>query len=159
MNVDISSLKRPQGLFLTAAILRLVLFYAFPGLPELVAGRVEVSTPVNSFKRCMCPKMAPLKWSLLTLLAVQEGLFLYNHNVSPYDGGVYHQAPLLLPLFSLLPNFASIPFFTYLLYIAVDLLSASALITITESGEAGSTRLFTSPRKDKRWSGLVVASL
>lgn len=55
MNVDISSLKRPQGLFLAAAILRLALFFVFPGLPELVAGRVEVSTPINSFKRCMCP--------------------------------------------------------------------------------------------------------
>lgn len=54
MNVDISSLKRPQGLFLTAAALRLALFFVFPGLPELVAGRVEVSTPVNSFKRCEC---------------------------------------------------------------------------------------------------------
>lgn len=56
MNVETLSLRRPQGLFLTAALLRLVLFYAFPGLPELVAGRVEVSTPVNSFKRCMFPK-------------------------------------------------------------------------------------------------------
>lgn len=56
MNVDIPSPRRPQGLFLAAALLRLALFYAFPGLPELVAGRVEVSTPVNSFKRCMlCP--------------------------------------------------------------------------------------------------------
>lgn len=55
MNVEISSLRRPQGLFLAAAILRLVFFYASPGLPELVAGRVEVSTPVNSFKRCACP--------------------------------------------------------------------------------------------------------
>lgn len=52
MNVEISSLKRPQGLFLAAAALRLALFFLFPGLPELVAGRVEVSTPVNSFKRC-----------------------------------------------------------------------------------------------------------
>lgn len=141
MNVDIASLKRPQGLFLTAAALRLVLFFAFPGLPELVAGRVEVSTPVNSFKR------------------LQEGLFLYNHNVSPYDGGVYHQAPLLLPLFSLLPSSASWPVFTYLLYIAIDLLSANALMTIAESGEAVSSAQFTSPRKDKKWSGLVVAAL
>lgn len=54
MNVEISSLKRPQGLFLAAAVLRLALFFLFPGLPELVAGRVEVSTPVNSFKRCAC---------------------------------------------------------------------------------------------------------
>lgn len=24
---------------------------------------------------------------------VQEGLFLYTHNVSPYDGGIFHQVP------------------------------------------------------------------
>lgn len=97
--------------------------------------------------------------AVLTLSIVQEGLFLYNHNVSPYDGGVYHQAPLLLPLFSLLPSFASWPVFTYILYIAVDLLSANALMTIADSGEAGSSAQFTSPRKDKRWSGFVVAAL
>lgn len=90
---------------------------------------------------------------------MQEGLFLYNHNVSPYDGGVYHQAPLLLPLFSLLPSFESLPIFTYLLYIAVDLLSASALWKIADSGEAGSSALFTSPRREKRWNGFVIAAL
>ena len=87
---------------------------------------------------------------------MQEGLFLYDHNVSPYDGGVYHQAPLLLPLFSLLP---SLPIFTYLLYIAVDLLSAHALVKIADSGEAGSSKLFTSPRREKRWSGVVIAAV
>lgn len=55
MNGSNPSLKRLQGLYLAAAVLRLVLFFAFPGLPELVAGRVEVSTPVTSFKRCMPP--------------------------------------------------------------------------------------------------------
>lgn len=60
-------------LFGAAAAVRLLLFTAFPSLPNLLAGRVEVSTPVTSFKR------------------LQEGLFLYTHNVSPYDGGVYHQ--------------------------------------------------------------------
>lgn len=161
MNVDISSLKRPQGLFLAAAVLRLALFFVFPGLPELVAGRVEVSTPVNSFKRRRCSLPSEPAACKLTsdVYVVQEGLFLFNHNVSPYDGGVYHQAPLLLPLFSLLPSFASWPVFTYLLYIAVDLLSAGALITIAGSGEAGTSALFTSPRKDKRWSGTVVAAL
>lgn len=89
---------------------------------------------------------------------MQEGLFLYNHNVSPYDGGVYHQAPLFLPLFSLLPSFSSHPIFTYLVYIAVDLLSASALWRIADSGEAGSSALFTSPRREKRWSGSVIAA-
>lgn len=90
---------------------------------------------------------------------MQEGLFLYNHNVSPYDGGVYHQAPLLLPVFSLLPDFKSLPVFTYLLYILVDILSADALCRIGDSGEVGSSRLFTSPRREKRWSGLVVAAV
>lgn len=89
-------------------------------------------------------------------MTVQEGLFLYNHNVWPYDGGVYHQAPLLLPLFSMLPNVKAWPIFTALLYIAVDLLSADALIRIAESGEASQSRLFTSPRKDRRASSTLV---
>jgi phosphatidylinositol glycan class U len=89
---------------------------------------------------------------------VQEGLFLYNHNVSPYDGGVYHQAPFLLTLFSLLPSATTYPIVTNLLYIAVDLLSANALMNIADSGEAGSSRLFTSPRKDKRWSSYAIAA-
>jgi len=42
----------PQSLYLAAAALRLVLFVAFPQLPDLLTGRVEISTPVTSFKRC-----------------------------------------------------------------------------------------------------------
>lgn len=61
-------------LFGAAAAVRLLLFTTFPSLPNLLAGRVEVSTPVTGFKR------------------LQEGLFLYTRNVSPYDGGIYHQA-------------------------------------------------------------------
>lgn len=96
---------------------------------------------------------------MLTRTEVQEGLFLYNHNVSPYDGGVYHQAPLFLPLFSLLPDVKTYPIFTALIYILVDILSAEALARIADSGEAVSSRLFTSPRKDRRWSGWVVAAM
>ncbi|KAI6860054.1 hypothetical protein KC318_g21398, partial [Hortaea werneckii] len=72
-------------LFAVAAVLRIFLVLAFPGLPDLLTGRVEVSTPVNSFKR------------------LQEGVFLYERGLDPYDGGIFHQAPLLLPIFSLLP--------------------------------------------------------
>jgi hypothetical protein len=39
------------GLFVAAAALRLVLFTAFPGLPDILTGRVEISTPATSFKR------------------------------------------------------------------------------------------------------------
>ncbi|KAG6032732.1 hypothetical protein E4U41_007156 [Claviceps citrina] len=128
------------GLYVSAALLRLLLAVAFPGLPDLLTGRVEISTPVTSFKR------------------LQEGLFLYNHNVWPYDGGVFHQAPLLLPLFSLLPDVRAWPIFTSALYILVDVMSADALSRIADSGEAGQSRLFSSPRKGKRASGLVVAA-
>jgi phosphatidylinositol glycan class U len=41
------------GLYAGAALLRLVLFVAFPALPDLLTGRVEISTPVTSFKRRM----------------------------------------------------------------------------------------------------------
>jgi phosphatidylinositol glycan class U len=36
-----------------AAAVRLLLPAVFPALPDLLSGRVEVSTPVTSFKRCM----------------------------------------------------------------------------------------------------------
>lgn len=89
---------------------------------------------------------------------MQEGLFLHNHNVNPYDGGVFHHPPLLLPLFSLLPDVKALPIFTALLYILVDLLSASALASIADSGEAGESKLYTSPRRNKRTSGVFIAA-
>lgn len=88
---------------------------------------------------------------------VLEGVFLYTHNIPPYDGGVFHQAPLLLPLFSVLDPFRSdLP--TALLYIALDLLGANALTKIADSGEASSPRLYTSPRKDLKYGSLSVAA-
>jgi phosphatidylinositol glycan class U len=95
---------------------------------------------------------------LLTAPAVQEGLYLYTHNVSPYDGGVYHQAPLLLPLFSLLPNASYHPFATSVLFTVVDLLSAYALAQIADSGQAATTRLFKSSRRGLRWSSAAIAA-
>ncbi|CAG8979400.1 hypothetical protein HYALB_00010491 [Hymenoscyphus albidus] len=136
MNVE----RRKVAIFGAAAAVRFLLFTCFPGLPDLLTGRVEISTPVTSFKR------------------LQEGLFLYNHNVSPYDGGVYHQAPILLPLFALLPSSQSWPSMTYLLYILVDILSANALMKIAKSGEGGSSSLYCSPRMGKKWSGYAIAA-
>ncbi|GAO19754.1 hypothetical protein UVI_02030500 [Ustilaginoidea virens] len=134
------TMRGKAGLYASAALLRLMLVVAFPGLPDLLTGRVEISTPVTSFKR------------------LQEGLFLYMHNVWPYDGGVYHQAPILLPLFSLLPDVKAWPIFTSALYILVDILGADALLRIADSGEASQSKLFTSPRRAKRATGLAVAA-
>jgi phosphatidylinositol glycan class U len=39
-------------LFVAAAAVRLLLFTFVPALPHILTGRVEVSTPVTSFKRC-----------------------------------------------------------------------------------------------------------
>ncbi|KAK8195969.1 hypothetical protein M8818_007120 [Zalaria obscura] len=127
-------------LFGSAAAVRLLLAAAFPTLPDILAGRVEISTPVTGFER------------------LQEGLFLYNHGLSPYDGGVFHQAPLLLPLFSLFPDPLRFPLAHVLLYTILDLLSANALMQMAESGEAVSSRLFTSSRKDKRWSSVAIGA-
>lgn len=44
--------QHTAGLYGAAAILRLALFTFFPALPDLLTNRVEVSTPVTSFKRC-----------------------------------------------------------------------------------------------------------
>jgi phosphatidylinositol glycan class U len=45
--------KQKALLFGSAAAVRLLLFTAFPSLPPVLTGRVEISTPVTSFKRCM----------------------------------------------------------------------------------------------------------
>jgi phosphatidylinositol glycan class U len=44
--------KQKVLLFGAAAAVRLLLFTAFPSLPDILTGRVELSTPVTSFKRC-----------------------------------------------------------------------------------------------------------
>ncbi|CAI7662652.1 unnamed protein product [Penicillium bialowiezense] len=132
--------RRKVLVFGAAFVLRLLLTCLFPSLPDLLTGRVEVSTPVNSFKR------------------LQEGLFLYIRNVSPYDGGVFHQAPLLLPLFALLPDAKSSPLPTAIFYFLVDLLNAHALLKISESGQSVKSRLHTAVRQNVRWDGVSIAA-
>ena len=44
--------KQKALLFGSAAAIRLLLFAAFPSLTPVLTGRVEISTPVTSFKRC-----------------------------------------------------------------------------------------------------------
>lgn len=49
------TLRGRAGLYAAAALLRLVLTLAFPDLPDFLTGRVEISTPVTSFKRRTLP--------------------------------------------------------------------------------------------------------
>ena len=48
----VMTLRDRAGLYACAILLRLVVSVAFPALPDLLTGRVEISTPVTSFKRC-----------------------------------------------------------------------------------------------------------
>lgn len=61
MNGGKVTLGRTAGLFIGAAVLRLALFTVFPGLPDLLTGRVEVSTPVTSFKRREYPPVLSME--------------------------------------------------------------------------------------------------
>ncbi|EXJ79434.1 phosphatidylinositol glycan, class U [Capronia epimyces CBS 606.96] len=98
--------RKTAAIYAGAALLRLLVLVAFPDLSDFLGEQVEISTPISSFKR------------------LQEGLFLYQHGLSPYDGGVYHQAPLLLVIFEILPS--------ALVFVALDLSNAASLHMIAE---------------------------
>lgn len=56
--------------------------FLFPSLSGILDSVVQFSTPVSSFR------------------ALKEGIYLQKHGMSLYDGGVVHQSPLLIGLFS-----------------------------------------------------------
>lgn len=116
-----------------ATLLRLLVFFTLPSIPDFLTSQVEISTPISSFKR------------------LQEGLFLYQHGVSPYDGGLFHQAPLLLVIFELVP-------WPGVIFTILDLVNALALEDITDSGESVATRYFKSPRADDRFDATTIAA-
>lgn len=68
------------------------------------------------------------------------------------------QAPLLLPIFSLLPDIHSNPIPTAIFYFLVDLVNAYALVTISESGQSIQSRLHSAVRKHIQWDGVSVAA-
>ncbi|KAI9491481.1 GPI transamidase component-like protein [Zychaea mexicana] len=100
-------------LYSAAIVLRLAIF-SFPSVADTLLQRVEFATPVTSYKR------------------LTEGVYLYDSNVPPYDGGLFHQAPLLLSIFSFLtsiPNYYTIP----LLYSFIDITIAHCLYRIKQT--------------------------
>jgi phosphatidylinositol glycan class U len=67
------------------------------------------------------------------------------------------KAPLLLPLFSMIPQFL-FESLTLLLYITIDLLCAYELMQIAESGEAQESLRFKSPRKTTKQDSILVGA-
>ncbi|XP_078411062.1 phosphatidylinositol glycan anchor biosynthesis class U protein [Cetorhinus maximus] len=86
---------------IVAVTVRAVLFRS--SLAEFISERVEVVSPLNSWKR------------------VVEGLSLLDLGVSPYSGNVYHETPLILYLFHFLIDYAEFVF------MAMDIITAVAL--------------------------------
>ncbi|XP_050441765.1 phosphatidylinositol glycan anchor biosynthesis class U protein [Adelges cooleyi] len=88
-----------------------VIIRIYLGLNDLsaaIADRVEVSTPLNSWKR------------------VIEGVSLYNQNINPYDGDLFHETPLVLIFFSYLTSTLS-ELHIYLVFIVCDVITAIIL--------------------------------
>lgn len=94
-----------------AAVLRY--FLIISKFERIIRNRVEISTPLNSFKR------------------VQEGAYLYKHGINPYSGDLVHEVPtILLGLSWVLNNCECLlPF----LFIALDLLTAFFLYEMTKT--------------------------
>ncbi|XP_071444560.1 phosphatidylinositol glycan anchor biosynthesis class U protein [Hetaerina americana] len=74
---------------------------------QTVAGRVEVSTPLNSWKR------------------VTEGAYLYHEGIDPYSGDMFHETPVGLVIFDWLIRNCSR--WLGLIFVASDLLTAHLL--------------------------------
>lgn len=74
---------------------------------QTVADRVEVSTPLNSWKR------------------VLEGAFLHNEGINPYDGDLFHETPLGLYVFKYLIQY--LMQWLGVIFIACDIITAHLL--------------------------------
>lgn len=96
-----------RPLWVLSIVLRLVLFYLAGAVPATLLSRIEISTPLSSFK------------------VLSEGLFLLRHNQPLYDGGSFVQAPLTLFIFRIIP-----PILVPLFFIGVDLVIATCLTKI-----------------------------
>ncbi|XP_064610582.1 phosphatidylinositol glycan anchor biosynthesis class U protein-like [Liolophura sinensis] len=94
--------------FLFGILLRLWFFRT--RLPTWISTCVEITTPVNAWNR------------------VVEGLSLQRGSVSPYDGDLFHETPLLLKFLDLYTK--RWPNSVHLLFIAADFLIGILLVRI-----------------------------
>ncbi|KAJ1721956.1 hypothetical protein LPJ53_003589 [Coemansia erecta] len=108
----ISEGSRLLRILLLGFALRLaVLTFASDFVARNLSMRVELSTPVTSYKRLV------------------EGLYLASHGISPFDGGLFHQSPILLALFKV--PYAWLPqLFSDAMYAGTDVATAMVLALI-----------------------------
>ncbi|CAH0394485.1 unnamed protein product [Bemisia tabaci] len=94
---------------------------------QIIADRVEVSTPVNSWKR------------------VLEGSVLYDEGIDPYKGDIFHETPFILVVSNwLMHNFS--PTLICLIFIACDILTA---VLLYKTAALFMNELFLKQEKEK----------
>lgn len=121
-----------------AGIVRLVLISS--NFANSIRNRVEVSTPLNSWKRSelliinlfiffflVFPKIS----RIFDSIAVQEGAFLYDIGVNPYSGDLYHENPIILYASNFLIH--TIGTFLPYLFVGCDLLCAFTLYQMAKA--------------------------
>jgi phosphatidylinositol glycan class U len=99
-------------------------FISISKYSKSIENHVEISTPLNSFKRCKKKMKSFIYHSTddLFSILVKEGAYLYDNGIDPYHGDVFHENPfLLIGANFLLNNFGQ---FISLILIALDLLTA-----------------------------------
>ncbi|XP_039495617.1 phosphatidylinositol glycan anchor biosynthesis class U protein [Drosophila santomea] len=80
-------------------------------LAPMIGNRVEFATPLNSHKR------------------MQEGIFLLQNGIDPYQGDLVHESPLILSALSGL--FQKYPHFLPIFYIILDVCTAALLYAMS----------------------------
>lgn len=98
-------MKNTSRFLAVLILMRLLLVVVLPGLWKRLDSFVELSTPITAFSR------------------LKEGIYMFNYlKISPYNGGPCHHSPLLLSLFSLIPDCLNgIVFHGFDIYAALEL--------------------------------------
>ncbi|ODV90356.1 hypothetical protein CANCADRAFT_31350 [Tortispora caseinolytica NRRL Y-17796] len=94
--------------------IRFLLFLYCKQLLAVLENNVAISTPLTSYQYLL------------------EGLFYYSRNLEIYNGGIYHQSPILLYVMNLLDATGYIDLLSYMLWITLDVVSALALASMDD---------------------------
>lgn len=97
--------KVPEFKYILAIFVRFVLLHS--SFKSSIHDRVEISTPLNSWKRLL------------------EGIYLFNENVDPYSGDLFHESPLILITFRFLIQ--ALGPWIEVFFVATDILTAFIL--------------------------------
>ena len=77
----------PTSVILLLGLIGRLWLFRSSGMSRWLAGRSELATPLTAWRR------------------LTEGLALVRAGVSPYDGDVFHETPLMLKFFGFIDGF------------------------------------------------------